>query len=522
MKKLVLVMILFYTVNIVTAQNVGIGTNAPNASAQLDVASTTKGLLIPRMTTTQRNAIASPTAGLMVYDITLKEFYQYDGGTWLAILNSKYDYWNRSTTRNYVYNSADSIGMGTTSPDEKLHVVNGKIYVQDNRSGQNPHVIFDVPAVDFNEGGLQFKRLGDTLAAINYVEDPDYANYIKMSVGSPGKGNELTINTNGEVGIGTKNPLGQLSLTNYTGDNFVINDLDGIIQFNFPNPLVSGSFAKKAFIQLSNNDDLRMGTNSGNNTGKLIFRTNSTDQVGIDQDGEVGIGTLTPIAKLHIPSGQDAGLSSSANGFIMLGNGTGTSLVMDNNEIMVRNNYSSVSTLSLQNNGGELAVGGRTTINKDGEALKLNGNNPGISFFQNGVFKSFINQSNSGLFVGVNGGNLQLDATGQVAIGNVIPAASAYKLTVTGKIICEELKVKLVSSIWPDYVFDKKYKLPTLSYLENFIEKNKHLPNIPSAAEVEKNGIEVGDMQKKMMEKIEELTLYIIDLQKQIDLLKTK
>ena len=124
--------------------------------------------------------------------------------------------------------------------------------------------------------------------------------------------------------------------------------------------------------------------------------------------------------------------------------------------------------------------------------------------------------------MGVNGGNLQLDATGQVAIGNVIPAASAYKLTVTGKIICEELKVKLVSSIWPDYVFDKKYKLPTLSYLENFIEKNKHLPNIPSAAEVEKNGIEVGDMQKKMMEKIEELTLYIIDLQKQIDLLKTK
>lgn len=430
MKQFIITIFIICSFHFLQAQNVGIGTSTPNSSAVLDVNSTTKGLLIPRMNTGQRTGIASPVAGLMVYDTDFKEYYHHDGTTWKKVLNN--NVWNTSATRNYVFNTTDSIGIGTLSPDEKLQIVNGKIYVQDNRTGQNPHVIFDIPNVADNEGGLQFKRLGDTLAALNYVEDPDYANYLKFSVGSPGKGNEMTINTNGEVGIGT----------------------------------------------------------------------------------------MTPLAKLHIPTGQDADLSSATNGFIMLGPGNTTSLLLDNNEIMVRNTNTTAGTLALQNDGGELTVGARTTINKGGEALKLNGADPSINFYQNGVFKSFVTQSNDGLYVGVNNGNLRLDATGQVAIGGVVPAASAYKLTVTGKIICEELKVKLVSSGWPDYVFDKKYKLKSLSDVEKFIIKNNHLPNIPSAVEVEKNGIEVGDMQKKMMEKIEELTLYIISLQKQVDVLK--
>jgi trimeric autotransporter adhesin len=517
MKKILTILLVSMSCNFLHAQSVGIGTTTPNGSAALDISSINKGLLIPRMTTLQRTSIGSPVAGLMVYDTDFKECYHHDGSGWKKVLNN--NVWNPSSTRNWIVNLLDSIGIGTTSPDEKLNVNGGKIFVQDNRAGQNPHVIFDIPNVADNEGGLQFKRTGDTLAAINYVEDPDVANYLKFSVGSPGKGNELTVNTNGEVGIGTKTPQGQLSLGTYTGDNVAINDADGTIQFNLPG--LFGGITKKVFLQLANNDDLRLGTNTGNNTGKIIFRTNSTDHVAIDQDGEVGIGTLTPIAKLHIPVGQDADLSPATNGFAMFGSSSAgqQNLLLDNNEIMVRTG-TAAGILAIQNDGGEVTVGARTTINKGGEALKLNGADPSMNFYQNGVFKSFVTQTNDGLYVGVNAGNLRLDATGQVAIGNVIPAASAYKLTVTGKIICEELKVKLVSSVWPDYVFDKKYKLSTLSDVEKFITKNNHLPNIPSAAEVERNGIEVGDMQKKMMEKIEELTLYIIDLQKQVDILK--
>ncbi len=521
MKQILTILFAVITCNFLHAQSVGIGTTSPNNSAILDISSINKGLLIPRMNTSQRTLIASPVAGLMVYDTDFKEYYHHDGTTWKKILNN--NVWSTSNTRNWVYNFSDSVGIGTSNPDEKFHISSGKIYLQDNRGGQNPHVIFDIPNVADNEGGLQFKRSGDTLAAINYVEDPDYANYLKFSVGSPGKGNELTINTNGEVGIGSKNPNGQLALNNYNGDNIAINDIDPIIQFNIPSLVPNVPPVKRAFMQLSDFVDLRIGTNSGNNTGKVIIRTNATDQLTVDQDGEVGIGTITPLAKLHIPTGEDADLSSSTNGYIMLGTGSATSLLLDNNEIMVRNTNTTAGTLAIQNDGGQVTIGATTTINKGGQALILNGTTPSLTFLQpsNPTKNSFIAQTGDGLVVGVNNGYVQLDGT-QVAIGGVVPAASAYKLTVTGKIICEELKVKLVSSVWPDYVFDKKYKLKSLSEVEQFILKNKHLPNIPSAVEVEKNGIEVGDMQKKMMEKIEELTLYIIDLQKQVDTLKEK
>jgi hypothetical protein len=69
---------------------------------------------------------------------------------------------------------------------------------------------------------------------------------------------------------------------------------------------------------------------------------------------------------------------------------------------------------------------------------------------------------------------------------------------------------------WPDYVFEDSYNLLELSEVEQFINKNKHLPGIPSASEVEANGIDIGDMQSKLLLKIEELTLYIIKLEKRI------
>ncbi|RYY67958.1 MAG: hypothetical protein EOO13_13585 [Chitinophagaceae bacterium] len=514
MKKLLFCLCALFTLQNIHAQSVGIGTSSPNASAQLEIASTTKGLLLPRMTSAQRTAIVSPVAGLMVFDTDFKEYYQHDGSTWRKLLNSSF--WNSSPTRSWIYNSTDSIGIGTSSPDEKLHVANGNIFLHDTRAAKNPHVMFEITSSNLDEGGLQFNRAGDTLAAINYVEDASFSNYLRFGVGGAGRGFDMTLNGNGDVGLGTKNPQGKLHISGSASDNLVIDDADGIIQFT--QPAIGGSI-KRGFIQLANTDDIRLGTNSGSSSGKVILRTNGEDQVAVDADGDVGIGTIVPLAKLHIPTGNDADLTNTANGYVMLGAGTTTSLLLDNNEIMVRSNYTTPGTLSIQNDGGEVAIGARTSINKGGEALVMNGNNPQMSWYQNNVFKSFINQSNEGMYIGVNAGNLRLDATGQIAIGGVIPAASGYKLTVTGKVICEELKVKL-SGAWPDYVFANDYKLASLPEVEKFIAANKHLPNIPTAEEIEKNGMEVGDMQKKMMEKIEELTLYIIDLQKQLNEVK--
>lgn len=95
-----------------------------------------------------------------------------------------------------------------------------------------------------------------------------------------------------------------------------------------------------------------------------------------------------------------------------------------------------------------------------------------------------------------------------------------FRVIGDGHVWCTELDVSPEDD-FPDYVFTKEYRLMSLDNLENYISKNKHLPNIPTAADVEKNGLSVGKMLVKQLEKIEELTLYIIELKKELDALKT-
>lgn len=119
---------------------------------------------------------------------------------------------------------------------------------------------------------------------------------------------------------------------------------------------------------------------------------------------------------------------------------------------------------------------------------------------------------------------LRITSLGDVGIGTATPDS---KLAVNGKIHAKEVKVDLTG--WPDYVFENSYNLPSLQEVENHIVEEGHLPNIPSASEVEKNGIQLGEMNAKLLQKIEELTLYMIaqdkktkQLQKEIELLKKK
>jgi hypothetical protein len=88
--------------------------------------------------------------------------------------------------------------------------------------------------------------------------------------------------------------------------------------------------------------------------------------------------------------------------------------------------------------------------------------------------------------------------------------ATGYALSVNGKVACEEVLVEDLVN-WPDYVFADDYKLMSLDELEKSIKENNHLPGLPSAAEIEENGLQLGDMQKRLMEKVEELTLYTIE-----------
>lgn len=110
--------------------------------------------------------------------------------------------------------------------------------------------------------------------------------------------------------------------------------------------------------------------------------------------------------------------------------------------------------------------------------------------------------------------------TGNVGIGTTT-VPSTYKLAVNGKIISEEIKVQLQAN-WPDYVFAKDYQLPTLEEVEAHIHEKGRLINLPPAQEVEANGLEVGEMNRLLLEKIEELTLYILEQNERIEVLEQK
>lgn len=144
-----------------------------------------------------------------------------------------------------------------------------------------------------------------------------------------------------------------------------------------------------------------------------------------------------------------------------------------------------------------LGGAGRST-NSEGGYLGTNSNHP-LHFFANSSWAQ-----------------MTLLPNGNVGIGTTNPT---FKLSVNGKIRSKEI---VVESGWADYVFDENYTLPSLDAVAQYIQQHKHLPNIPAAAEIQQKGLPMGELQTKMMAKIEELTLYLIEANKKIEALEKR
>ncbi len=128
-------------------------------------------------------------------------------------------------------------------------------------------------------------------------------------------------------------------------------------------------------------------------------------------------------------------------------------------------------------------------------------------------------ECSSGSTVWLNNGDNIYYTSGNVGIGTDNPKA---ELSVDGTILSNEVKVQLDISAYPDFVFDDDYYQLTLEELEKFINENDHLPEIPTAKETEENGMSLGAMNAKLLQKIEELTLYIIELKKENEQIKAQ
>jgi len=245
-----------------------------------------------------------------------------------------------------------------------------------------------------------------------------------------------------------------------------------------------------------NNNTANVGIGTANPTVKLTLQT------PINTAGWIHIGGADSIIVSEGIGGVSAAIGTTTNhAFRLNTNGLGRLHIYPAGEVVVGTNTTgSFGKFTVETSNNSFGISHRSV---EGNILATNigGSSAGIGTFSNTNMRIFCNSA-SRIFVAA--------ATGNVGIGTDNPT---YKLSVLGNIRSTEV---VVETGWADYVFDEKYKLNSLDEVEKFIQQNKHLPNVPSAKEIQTNGLQLGDTQKRMMEKIEELTLYMIEANKRI------
>lgn len=213
------------------------------------------------------------------------------------------------------------------------------------------------------------------------------------------------------------------------------------------------------YTGVAGSEELSLGTRDLTGARTVIFAAGGVERMKLLANGNFGIGLSNAAARLHIVNGQQQ---------LMFATGTCTS-------------------------GYTLSVG----VNDDG-----------INFSNNSTVRGFK-------FKNGNGTLLDISAGGAVGIG--AQPQTGYKLAVNGDALFTKVQVKAYAN-WPDYVFDDAYELPSLQTLEKYIQAHKHLPDVPSAAEVAAGGIDLAEMNAKLLQKVEELTLYLIEQNKKLEL----
>ncbi|MCH7859274.1 MAG: hypothetical protein IID14_06190 [Candidatus Marinimicrobia bacterium] len=210
-----------------------------------------------------------------------------------------------------------------------------------------------------------------------------------------------------------------------------------------------------------------------NNNGTGVFRiiTGGSDVLLIDNAGNVGIGTSSPLYKLDVAG--HVGFKDKLSG----GNTTNGAVI----HLRFDASFQSESNVWRYRIGGSPTAGGFA-----------------LGFFDNVP-------------------NLWLKSNGNVGVGTTSPGS--YKLAVNGNIRAKDV---IVETGWSDFVFADDYRLKPLHEVEQYIQAHKHFPDIPSATEVEENGVALGDMQARLLQKVEELTLYVIELDKENQALKER
>lgn len=343
----------------------------------------------------------------------------------------------------------------------------------------NPAIGFQGTALAGNDGG-----------GGNGIYRP-LANTMAFSTASTER---MRINSGGQIGIGLTSPQSTLDIANeirvtstgFAGRSYRVNS--GLRQEVYAtNDLVTFS---------GQNNGLILNTLVGS-TGSFFIRNQNTSNPTLFQvngaDGRVGIGTAAPSSSLHV--------NGTANPNIKLTAGTAAL------EMGISTCNACYDTFAKPNDAIVRTLGGGDLI----FSIPGTNENRKIAFHSAGDQILTIQEVGTSGKVGIGTTNFPTSIGG----ANL----NAYKLFVKGGVLTDEVRVR---TGWADYVFADDYNLKSLAEVENFIAINKHLPNVPSAKQVNSEGISLGEMAKIQQEKIEELMLYIIQQNKRIEALESK
>lgn len=308
-------------------------------------------------------------------------------------------------------------------------------------------------------------------------------------------------NNKGNTGIGTSSPVTKLDIVEENGKIGSYRDVLQITSKVSGAPTVGTGVSLNFNLQQGNNNSLiysairaEESKSTGSINGALTFHTQSwngssnlVERLRIDHNGQLGIGTKKPEYKLDVLSEGELGKSHNLIRLISKVNSTPT----------VGTNVGILFSLQQANN---------TPISfasiEAGESNST-GSNKGYIIFSTQDWNGTNSLSEK----------MRINHNGNVGIGTSNPGD--FKLAVEGKIGAREIKVQTES--WADYVFATDYDLMPLTQVKEYITKFNHLPGIPSEKDIiESKGVELGKMQTLLLEKIEELTLYVIMLEEKL------
>ncbi|MDR1878603.1 MAG: hypothetical protein LBQ64_03445 [Bacteroidales bacterium] len=256
----------------------------------------------------------------------------------------------------------------------------------------------------------------------------------------------------------------------------------------------------------------------------------SKEMLTVTPSGNVGIGTTNPLCKLSVDGNfsvtGNVGIGTtnplcklSVNGNLHVSDNVGIGTTSPLSKLSVIGDFSATTGIFLNDGIGSVSVG-----NAYGESMSWGTAYTGYNAKRSGNTWTVYGDGAS------NGATVMWNNVAGHFYFSTIPSTGGNNKTLTDADIISNVKltiehngllkakeIKVTLSGWPDYVFSPEYKVLSIDETESYIKTNGHLPNVPTAAEVEENGVKLGEMNAVLLQKIEELTLYIIELKKRIE-----